>query len=200
MNAQYAAKISKLSILLACVLLAGARSRDAANQGSRKDLCTPPRPRRSGARTAHLALRQSPVVIIVERNLGFEAEHLFRYCRTIPSSYFLYEKGAQRIGILTTQTFKLAYVSFANILLRDERLICMEDKNFVDYGRSKSREALLDQLSFFGFTFSRPENHFQKQRFVIGGKAGGGKDDLAMSFLFGVYFSLDERYTFRSGI
>lgn len=154
----------------------------------------------AAVRAQHMALQHSPVVIIVERNLGFEAEHLFRYCRTIPGSSFLYEKGAPRIGILTTQTFKLAYVSFANILLRDERLVCIAEAAFVDYGRSKSRAALLDQLSFFGFTFSRPENHFQKQRFVIGGKAGGGKDDLAMSFLFGVYFSLDERYTARSGL
>ena len=65
-----------------------------------------------------------------------------------------------------------------------------------------ARAAKLCSISFhfLALHFSRPENHFQKQRFVIGGKAGGGKDDLAMSFLFGVYFSLDERYTFRSGL
>ena len=33
----------------------------------------------ASVRRKHLVLRDSTVVIIVERNLGFEAEHLYRY-------------------------------------------------------------------------------------------------------------------------
>ena len=151
----------------------------------------------AAVRRQHHALRDSKVIIIVERNLGFEAEHLFRYCRSIPGSGFLREKGNTRIGILTTQTMKMAYVSFLNILLREERACCVQAADFVDCGKNQTRSLLLDQLSFFGYSFSRPENQFQKQRFAIGGKTGGGKDDLAMALQFGLYFANDDRYGVR---
>mgnify|MGYP004261430129 FL=1 len=99
--------------------------------------------------------------------------------------------------MLTTQTLKMAYVSFLNILLREERACCVCPQTFVDCGSNNTRALLLDQLSFFGFSFSRPENQFQKQRFAIGGKSGGGKDDLAMALQFGFYFANDERYSVR---
>lgn len=92
---------------------------------------------------------------------------------------------------------KMAYVSFLNILLREERACCVQAKDFVDCGKNQTRSLLLDQLSFFGYSFSRPENQFQKQRFAIGGKTGGGKDDLAMALQFGLYFANDERYGVR---
>ena len=189
----------------------------------------------AAVRRQHHALRDSKVIIIVERNLGFEAEHLFRYCRSIPESGFLREKGNTRIGILTTQTMKMAYVSFLNILLREERACCVCRRRtlstvekpdaqpaarpalvfwlFVFAPRESVSEAALRHrwqeptwpwrcslgcilrttamacglaqrfmpaarpALVFGYSFSRPENQFQKQRFAIGGKTGGGKDD-----------------------
>jgi hypothetical protein len=149
----------------------------------------------AAVRDTHRALYNGHVVIIVERNLGFEAEHLYRYCRLIPNSSFLRECNSTRIGILTTQVFKMAYVTFLNVLLREERVLCVSDATFVDSLGQKTRVALHDQLAFFGVSFSAVENQFSKQRMAIGGKTGGGKDDLAMAMLFGLYFALDQRYT-----
>ena len=53
----------------------------------------------AAVRSTHPALHAGHVVIIVERNLGFEAEHLYRYCRHIPNSSFLRECNSTRIGI-----------------------------------------------------------------------------------------------------
>lgn len=149
----------------------------------------------AAVRQAYSALEPGHVIVIVERNLGFEAEHLFRYCRGIPRSRFLYERGSRRVGILTTQAFKLAYVTFLSILLREERALCAPADAFVNTLGNNTRALLRDQLAFFGVSFSTVESQFSKQRMAIGGKTGGGKDDLAMALLFGVYFALDERYT-----
>ena len=89
----------------------------------------------------------------------------------------------------------MAYVTFLNVLLREERVLCVSDATFVDSLGQKTRVALHDQLAFFGVSFSAVENQFSKQRMAIGGKTGGGKDDLAMAMLFGLYFALDQRYT-----
>lgn len=57
----------------------------------------------------------SSVCIVVERNLGFEAEHLFRECRdTIPNSSFLCEPGIDRIGVLTTHSRNLNRVCWGD--------------------------------------------------------------------------------------
>ena len=93
------------------------------------------------------------------------------------------------------QVFKMAYVTFLNMLLREDRVMCVPEADFVDCQGQKTRASLHDQLAFFGFSFSAVENQFSKQRMAIGGKTGGGKDDLAMAMLFGVYFALDQRYT-----
>lgn len=149
----------------------------------------------SSVRNRNIELYNSKVIIIIERNLGFEAEHLYRYCKNIPNSRFLHETGKTRIGILTTQSFKLAYVNFMGILLRENRITCMPENKFTDNAGNKTRVMLQDQLLFFGFSFSNVENQFSKQRVAIGGKTGGGKDDLAMALLFGIYFAIDQRYS-----
>lgn len=50
-------------------------------------------------------LRMSPVLVIVERNLGFEAEHMARELRHLRSEKvsFWYDHNAERFGVLTTQ-------------------------------------------------------------------------------------------------
>ena len=139
----------------------------------------------------------SNVVIIIERNLGFEAEHLFRECRdTIPNSSFLCEPGIERIGVLTTHARKIAYVSVMNNLLRETRIF-VDQEYWVDSGKNKTSTMLLEQLSFFGFAFTRPENAFQKEKVAISGKSSGGKDDLCMALLIGLFFVVEDRFILR---
>jgi len=142
-------------------------------------------------------LTSSNVCIIVERNLGFEAEHLFRECKdTIPNSTFLCEPGVERIGVLTTQSRKIAYVSVMNNLLRETRIFVAKEQ-WVDCGSNKTSTMLLEQLSFFGFAFTRPENAFQKEKMAISGKSSGGKDDLCMALLIGLFFVVEDRFILR---
>ena len=68
-------------------------------------------------------LCNSTVHVIVERNLGFEAEHLYRECRaTIENCFFIGEPLCDRIGVLTTQSLKLAFVTYSNIIMRENRI------------------------------------------------------------------------------
>ena len=139
----------------------------------------------------------SNVCIIIERNLGFEAEHLFRECRdSIPNSSFLCEPGVERIGVLTTHSRKVAYVSVMNNLLRETRIF-IERTHWIDCGQNKTITMLLEQLSFFGFAFTRPENAFQKEKVAISGKSSGGKDDLCMALLIGLFFVVENRFVTR---
>lgn len=97
----------------------------------------------------HTLLNTSVVRIIVERNLGFEAEHLYRECKNIENSRFVCEPNhASRIGVLTTQERKLGFVTYTNVLLRESRMFARED--WVEVGNNDTRKVLLDQLSFFG--------------------------------------------------
>ena len=132
-------------------------------------------------RQKHSALMFSLAKIIIERNLGFEAEHMYRECRKIENVRFLKEANNDRIGALTTANIKLGFVTFTNSLFRENRII-VEKTHFVDGLKNKTREALFDQLSFFSFTFSTPMTVFHKERYAISGKGAGGKDDLAMAF------------------
>ena len=142
-------------------------------------------------------LASSHVCIIVERNLGFEAEHLFRECRdSIPNSAFLCEPGVERIGVLTTHSRKIAYVSVMNNLLRETRIFIGRE-HWVDCGNNKTSTMLLEQLSFFGFAFTRPENAFQKEKMAISGKSSGDKDDLCMALLIGLFFVVEDRFILR---
>jgi hypothetical protein len=140
----------------------------------------------------------SPVHIIVERNLGFEAEHVYRECRdSVEHCNFICEPGVDRIGVLTTHTRKLAYVSVMNIMLREDRIFAVDDSLWIDIGKNNTRSMLMDQLSFFGFLFSRPENAFQKEKVAINGKSAGGKDDICMAMLIGIFFVHESKFLLR---
>lgn len=138
-------------------------------------------------RNNHPMFCMSRVLIVVERNLGFEAEHLYRECKDIPNSVFVREsRDSSRIGVLTTLDRKQEFVTYTNVMLRETRIFAPE-RYFVNVQNNKARNTLLEQLSYFGYTFSAPDNQFQKERFCISGKGAGGKDDLCMAFLIGVY-------------
>ena len=50
--------------------------------------------------------RFSPIVIMVERNLGFESEHHERALRDLPNCRHRVDHQAKRFGILTTEDIK----------------------------------------------------------------------------------------------
>ena len=66
--------------------------------------------------------RQSQIVIMVERNLGFEAEHHERALRDIPITKHRIDHQAKRFGILTTEDIKYGMMTPFNTMLRDQRV------------------------------------------------------------------------------
>ena len=70
-------------------------------------------------------------------------------------------------------------------------------EHWADCGKNKTSTMLLEQLSFFGFAFTRPENALQKKKMAISGKSSGGKDDLCMALLIGLFFVVEDRFILR---
>jgi len=83
-----------------------------------------------------------------------------------------------------------------NNLLRETRIFVSKEE-WIDCGNNKTSTMLLEQLSFFGFAFTRPENAFQEEKMAISGKSSGGKDDLCMALLIGLFFIVEDRFILR---
>jgi len=56
---------------------------------------------------------------MVERNLGFEAEHHQRALNGLPHTRFRIDRNANRYGILTTEEIKYGMMTLFNNMLRD---------------------------------------------------------------------------------
>ena len=129
----------------------------------------------------------SPVVIIVERNLGFEAEHHKHALSHIPGVRFHEDEAAGRVGALTTDSVKYAAMELLNVLLREKCVaIC---KHFVAREPEKIKKKLEDQLGIYSFQYKEAANTFQKTRTALSGKVGGLKDDLAICLQLGCYWT-----------
>ena len=59
---------------------------------------------------------------MVERNLGFEAEHHQRALNGLPHTRFRIDRNANRYGILTTEEIKYGMMTLFNNMLRDQRV------------------------------------------------------------------------------
>ena len=81
-------------------------------------------------------------------------------------------KDPTRIGVLTTLQRRQEFVTYANVMLRETRVFAW-DRDWVNTQNNKTRTTLYEQLSFFWYTFSAPENHFQREKFAISGRAAG---------------------------
>jgi hypothetical protein len=73
----------------------------------------------------------SQVHVIVERNLGFEAEHMERALREEPNVIFYRDVQASRTGVLTTENVKLGAMTLTNIMLREARVHLAPDRTLV---------------------------------------------------------------------
>jgi hypothetical protein len=61
----------------------------------------------------------SNICVIVERNLGFEAEHIKRSAAALDNVEFYFDEQASRTGVLTTDKVKLAAMTLLNLMLRE---------------------------------------------------------------------------------
>ncbi len=131
----------------------------------------------------------SPIQIIVERNLGFEAEHMERALNTEENVFFYRDAIAKRTGVLTTENVKLGAMTLTNVMLREKRVHILPGETLVSQDPSSARRRLREQLEIFSFQFKTPENVFQKGRFALSGKVGGLKDDIVICLQLGLYWT-----------
>ena len=99
------------------------------------DQCLPPEPekqfalveRHIAALRARFQFAESQIIVMVERNLGFEAEHHQRALAGIPGTRHRIDHQAKRYGVLTTQDIKYGMMTLLNTMLRDQRINILPD-------------------------------------------------------------------------
>ena len=141
------------------------------------------------------ALRYSVITIFVERNLGFEAEHLERALRSEENVNFYKDNRAGRVGVLTTENVKLGAMTTTNVMLREKRIHMLPTAEIVSKEKHPIRVKIQEQLGIYSLQFKIPENVFQKSRYALSGKVGGLKDDLVICLQLGIYWTESCRLT-----
>jgi len=131
----------------------------------------------------------SPIQIIVERNLGFEAEHFQRNLQDEENVVFYRDMQAGRTGVLTTENVKLGAMTMTNVMLREQRIALLPSTQLISRDPQEARRRLKEQLEIYSLQFKTPENAFQKGRYALSGKVGGFKDDIVICLQLGIYWT-----------
>lgn len=63
----------------------------------------------------HVCWRESNILILVEHNLGFEAEHHERALRNMRKVEFYHDDKRQRVGVLTTLQVRRLQSDYADL-------------------------------------------------------------------------------------
>jgi len=121
-------------------------------------------------------LSYSQVIIMVERNLGFEAEHHERALNGLPLTRFRVDHSARRFGILTTEEVKYGMMTLFNNMLRDQRVAFCDP--LLSEDPFTARRRVQEQMKVYSFQYKQAVNCFGKQRVALCGKVGGMKDDV----------------------
>ena len=129
----------------------------------------------------------SSIQIFVERNLGFEAEHFERALQFEENVSFYRDAQANRTGILTTDSVKLAAMTMTNVMLREQRISLLPD--LVSRNQQEIRRKLREQLEIYSLQFKTADTVFQKNKFALSGKVGGFKDDIVICLQLGIYWT-----------
>jgi hypothetical protein len=139
-------------------------------------------------------LQFSEIVIMCERNLGFEAEHHERALRGIPKVRHRIDHGAKRIGILTTEEIKHSMATLTSVMLREKRLNIR--KPLLSENPAAMAKKLHDQMHIYSLQFKEASSVFSKGRAALSGKVGGMKDDVCICLQLALYWSKEE-YMYR---
>lgn len=129
----------------------------------------------------------SEIVIMVERNLGFEAEHHQRALNGLPHVRFRIDHSSNRYGILTTEEVKYAMMTLFNNMLREQRVAFYNP--LLSEDPAAARRRVQEQMKVYSFQYKQAANCFGKQRVALCGKVGGMKDDVVIALQLAVYYS-----------
>lgn len=104
----------------------------------------------------------SEIIIMCERNLGFEAEHHEKALRDLHLVRHRVDREAKRFGILTTEDIKYAMMTLFSTMMRDQRVNVREP--LLSAEPDANRRRLRDQLGIYSFQYKAAANAFGKQR------------------------------------
>jgi hypothetical protein len=139
----------------------------------------------------------SPVIIYVERNLGFEAEHHKRALCELPGVSFYVDQKANRLGVLTTESIKHAMCQLVVVMLHERRIHVWNPLASRDGKGMLLR--LREQMEVYSYQFKLGANTFQRDRVALSGKVGGMKDDICICLQLSCYFTqLETQRTIQS--
>lgn len=143
----------------------------------------------------NIKFRDSWIVFIPENNLGHEADHMSFMLRPYRRVYTLTEKGGV-IGVNTTAVRKELYSMEA------VKYLCQESIQFYSKivvanptGGANEKDRVLadfkEQLLSFKRVIVHPQRGFALPKIHYSGKSKGGRDDLVMSLLIGIYWTTE---------
>ena len=140
-------------------------------------------------------LSHSNVIIYVERNLGFEAEHHKRALDWISNCTFYQDAQHDRVGVLTTNPIKHAMCQLVVLMLEEKRIHVRKPLLSRDPAGICLR--LQEQMEVYLYQFKGAATSFQKDAIAVSGKIGGMKDDICICLQLACYFT--QLTTQRSG-
>jgi hypothetical protein len=129
----------------------------------------------------------APIMIYVERNLGFESEHHRRALDSLPGVAFYVDQKANRVGVLTTEAIKHAMCQLVVVMLNEKRIHVWNP--VVSRDGKSALLRLREQMEVYSYQFKMGTNTFQKDRIVLSGKVGGMKDDICICLQLACYFT-----------
>jgi hypothetical protein len=133
---------------------------------------------------------KSPIMVLVEHNLGFEAEHHERALRHLPNVTFYKDPRRQRVGILTTLQVKHAMCTLTKAMLIEKRIsVLKEQEGFVSRDGAAMKRLLMEELETYSYQFKSASSIFSRDQCALSGKVGGMRDDLAIVFQLAVYWT-----------
>jgi len=133
----------------------------------------------------------SRVIIYVERNLGFEAEHHKRALQFLPNTTFYVDETHDRVGVLTTNAIKHGMCQLTLLMLEERRIHVR--KPLISRDPRGMALRLREQMEIYSYQFKTAQTTFQKDQIAISGKVGGMKDDICICLQLACYFTQIER-------
>lgn len=139
--------------------------------------------------------KESWIIFIPENNLGHEASHMSFMLRPYTKCYTLTEKGGV-IGVNTNAVRKELYAMEAVRYLCQESILFWEamfsaNPNGGANEKERVMEDFKEQLMSFKRVIVHPQRGFSLPKIHYSGKSKGGRDDLVMSLMIGIYWSTE---------
>lgn len=142
-------------------------------------------------------------VLVVESNLGNEAMHHQAYIRQhrLANVIVMCEDTQNRAGLRTTHDTKRTMTVQLNEALRNNNIHFYKHMVSINGKRDAAamKREIINQIANFKRVVEPPTKPHQEPKERYTGKSGGGRDDLVMSLMQGIYaktlfYSRPEKY------